>query len=80
MIKEDLGNTVAENKRPLPGTNTMLFGDNRQGKCGVGKQEHFVHNPSGLYAKFKKIDCGHHHSLALDDNRILYSWGRDKYG
>jgi len=45
MIKEDLGDIVAEHKRPIPGTNTLLFGDNRQGKCGVGKDDDFIKKP-----------------------------------
>ena len=34
-----------------------------------------------LEKKFiKKIDCGDFHSLALDSNGEIYSWGSGKYG
>jgi alpha-tubulin suppressor-like RCC1 family protein len=34
-----------------------------------------------LEKKFiKKIDCGDFHSLALDNNGEIYSWGSGKYG
>ena len=64
----------------MPGANTYLFGDNRDGKCGIGSLEPFTYEPRNLYAKFEKIDCGHHHSLLIDANMVLYSWGRNRYG
>jgi hypothetical protein len=37
-------------KKPLKGINTFLFGDNRQGKCGIGTDTPFIVNPQSLYA------------------------------
>ena len=56
------------------------MGDNRFGKCGTGGGEQFVENPKALYAQFKEICCGHHHNMALDHERVLYSWGKNRFG
>ena len=80
MLKYDLKNKVAADKKPIKGTNAFMFGDNREGKCGVASEEPFIYRPYPLFAKFKKIVCGYHHALALDHNRMVYSWGRNKYG
>lgn len=66
--------------KPRKGINTYFFGDNRQGKCGVGHEEGFVTRPQCVFTKFKKIASGHHHNLGLDSNGVLYSWGRNKFG
>jgi len=67
-------------KEATKGANTYFFGDNRQGKCGVGSEKLYAEKPGALFAKFKKIFCGYHHSAALDENKVLYMWGRGRFG
>lgn len=43
-LKKDLKDRVPSNYKPKPGKNTFTFGDNRQGKCGVGSFDDFVIN------------------------------------
>ncbi|CAI2383928.1 unnamed protein product [Moneuplotes crassus] len=60
--------------------NTYMLGDNREGKCGTGKVEDFTKNPTALKIKFEKIDCGYHHSAAISEDGIVYTWGRSSSG
>jgi alpha-tubulin suppressor-like RCC1 family protein len=82
QIKEkleiDLANRVTT--KPKKGINTYFFGDNRQGKCGVGHADPYVLRPQGVFTNFKLITSGHHHNLGLDSNGVLYSWGRNRFG
>jgi hypothetical protein len=34
LIGDDLRNQIPKEKKPRPGQNLFMFGDNRQGKCG----------------------------------------------
>lgn len=78
MLEQDLS---AKNlKKPKGGINTYFFGDNRSGKCGVGNDDPLITDPKCLFNYFKDITSGHHHNLALDSNRSLYSWGRNRFG
>mmetsp|Transcript_40047 Transcript_40047/g.61242 ORF Transcript_40047/g.61242 Transcript_40047/m.61242 type:complete len:138 (+) Transcript_40047:178-591(+) len=80
MMKKDLKVKVPVERHPLKGINAYMFGDNREGKCGIGSEETFITRPSYLFAKFKRIVSGFHHSMAIDHHRVLYSWGRNKFG
>jgi alpha-tubulin suppressor-like RCC1 family protein len=79
QLEKDLQNKVV-NPKSGKGLNTYFFGDNRQGKCGLGNEEAYVVKPSYLFTKFREVVSGHHHNLALDKNKIVYSWGRNRYG
>jgi len=50
MLKVDLKNKVPAEKKPFRGINAYMFGDNRDGKCGVGSEDAFIYKPSHLYA------------------------------
>jgi alpha-tubulin suppressor-like RCC1 family protein len=82
QIKErleiDLNNRVTH--KPKKGINTYFFGDNRQGKCGVGISDPYVIKPQGIFTNLKVITSGHHHNLGIDSNGVLYSWGRNRFG
>ncbi len=73
-------NKVKPDVKTKYGQNTFMFGDNREGKCGIDSLDSFVHLPSSLSVKFKRISCGYHHSMAIDQNRMLYSWGSNNFG
>ena len=57
-----------------------MFGDNRNGRCGIGTDELFITIPKYLYTQFKKLFCGHHHSVAIDHHGALYAWGKNRFG
>eukprot|EP00347_Sterkiella_histriomuscorum_P017345 403349742 len=78
QLEQDLNDKNV--KKPKRGINTYFFGDNRQGKCGLGNDDPFVMDPKCLFNKFKDVISGHHHNLALDSNKSLYSWGRNRFG
>lgn len=79
LLEQDLSQKVkmASKKK---GVNTYFFGDNRQGKCGIGNDEALVTKPQCLFTKLRSIAAGHHHNMALDKNGVLYSWGRNRFG
>lgn len=80
LLSRDL-EKVPDRVKQIAGVNTFAFGDNRNGKCGVGQPDQmFVTQPSRLYNKFQTIACGYHHSLIIDDNNLLYSFGRNNFG
>jgi len=56
------------------------FGDNRANACGTidKTSENFVYTPSRIQP-FSKISLGYYHSLGIDKNGALFSWGRDKF-
>ena len=78
MLEQDLNDKNL--KKPKNGINTYFFGDNRQGKCGMGNDDPFVYEPRYLFFNFKEVVSGHHHNMALDSNKSLYSWGRNRFG
>ena len=58
-----------------------MFGQNRHGLCGQGNDEPFVYSPEYLNGgKFKALECGLFHSIGVDNNRMMYSWGRNRFG
>ena len=64
--------------------NVYAWGDSFKGACGTGKNE-MISKPKRVKFPFKnieiiKIACGSRHSLALDSNYCVYSWGQGKYG
>lgn len=79
LLEKDLANKPAP-PRTLKGINTYFFGDNRQGKCGIGNDEPYVKRPQCIMTKFKMIASGHHHNLGVDGNKVLFSWGRNRFG
>jgi hypothetical protein len=44
LLQQDLQNKVTTAKSQK-GINTYFFGDNRQGKCGIGNDEPYVMRP-----------------------------------
>lgn len=60
--------------------NTYVFGDNRFGKCGQGNDAPIVSTPIYISKRLKRVENGFHHSLAIDKDRILYSWGKNNFG
>lgn len=81
LLQEDLSNLVPEGARRKPGINTFMFGQNRHGLCGQGNEEPFVYSPEYLNGgKFKALECGLFHSIGVDNNRMMYSWGRNRFG
>eukprot|EP01084_Bolivina_argentea_P169035 293049_1 len=67
--------------------NVYSCGINTSGQLGLG---HFKHDPK-LYPsiikyfeendiKINKIECGWYHSIALDSNNKIYSWGSNEFG
>ena len=75
LLEADLNDKVV--KKLKNGGNTYCFGDNRFGKCGIGSNDPFIKIPQHLFGKFKKIFCGYHHNVALDENMVMYSWGKN---
>ena len=71
---------MEEYKKPRFGYNTFMFGYNKQGICGQPIDE-FIKDPAELnIGQFVNIDCGYHHTMAIDHNGVLYSWGRNRCG
>ena len=60
------------------------WGDSKNGACGTGAYE-FVQQPKRIKFPQKnteiiRVACGSRHSLAIDSNNCLYSWGQGKSG
>jgi len=60
--------------------NTYIVGDNREGKCGTGRVEMHMTKPTMLRKRFMDINCGYHHNAAIDEDGIIYTWGRSNHG
>ena len=60
--------------------NTYIVGDNREGKWGNEVFDAFAKHPVLLRKHFEYISCGYHHNAALDENGIMYTWGRNNNG
>ena len=84
MLQTDLQQKVErvkpDPKRRKEAFNSYVFGDNRKGKCGQGNDIPFVPSPVFINKRFKRVDNGFHHSLAIDKQRILWSWGKNNFG
>jgi len=46
----------------------------------MGNDDPFVDETRYLFFYFKDMVSGHHHNMALDSNKSLYSWGRNRFG
>ena len=70
LLALDIQNKVPNDALPKKGQNTYACGENRNGKCGVGKVSNFVHELTAVASrtKFMTVECGFHHTLALDHN------------
>jgi alpha-tubulin suppressor-like RCC1 family protein len=58
------------------------WGESNHGELGHGSRVN-VQKPSlirNISHKVKQIACGHHHSVALSHDGIVYSWGSGKNG
>ena len=33
-----------------------------------------------MFTKLKMVAGGHHHNLGIDNNKVLYAWGRNRFG
>lgn len=62
----------------------VVFGVGLQGQLGLGKHTLFSTVPTIIpalrHVKITKIAAGHEHSLAMDDQGYLYSWGSNLHG
>jgi len=62
--------------------NCYSWGNNESGQCGIGTTAPIIFNPikiEGLI-NVKNISCGNDHSLALNYNGEVYSWGKSEGG
>ena len=30
--------------------------------------------------RFKRVECGYYHSVAISHDKVIYSWGRNTFG
>jgi alpha-tubulin suppressor-like RCC1 family protein len=67
----------------------FAWGDNNEGQLALGSEECVratVHQPQEVtfisknQVKVKKVTAGRHHTLALDDQGRLFSFGSNRYG
>ena len=57
-----------------------MFGDNSGlSLCHNARHEHIA-TPTFIKGMFKRIESGYHHTLALGEEGILYSWGKGHQG
>lgn len=56
------------------------FGDNRLNACGTMDETtaSFIYIPTRVQ-DFKSISAGFYHSLGIDKNGVLFSWGKNKF-
>jgi len=80
QLDADLENRVPAEAKPKEGVNLYGFGENRHGKCGLGNVSNFIHTPTGVAGKFKTVECGFHHAMAIDHSNVAHSWGKNQYG
>jgi alpha-tubulin suppressor-like RCC1 family protein len=63
------------------GGNLYVWGENEDGKLGLGKKEFMkIRTPTLHPKKFAKIACGGHHTLGLTKKGNLYGWGWGSQG
>jgi alpha-tubulin suppressor-like RCC1 family protein len=60
--------------------NTYAVGDNREGKWGTGRLEVSMCKPTFIRKRFTDVSCGYHHSAAIDEDGVVYTWGRPEFG
>lgn len=85
-LSKDLNNTINEKmiSRYVSQSNRYIpfsFGDNRSNNCGTKTlvDQEFVYHPERLQG-FKAVFNGSYHSLGIDKNGVLFSWGKNKFG
>eukprot|EP00359_Climacostomum_virens_P006452 CAMPEP_0204902852 /NCGR_PEP_ID=MMETSP1397-20131031/3921_1 /ASSEMBLY_ACC=CAM_ASM_000891 /TAXON_ID=49980 /ORGANISM="Climacostomum Climacostomum virens, Strain Stock W-24" /LENGTH=1040 /DNA_ID=CAMNT_0052071421 /DNA_START=20 /DNA_END=3139 /DNA_ORIENTATION=- len=67
----------------LPSGSGFLWGSGKDGRCGSGNEEnqkrpHKIFAESGV--KLMALVCGYHHSAAISDRGVLFTWGRGIFG
>ena len=60
--------------------NMYMVGDNREGKCGNEIMNTFAKKPVLIRRRFETINCGYHHNAAVDEDGLVYTWGRATFG
>jgi centromeric protein E len=74
---------LSEESRPLPTGAGFLWGSGKDGRCGSGSEES-MHKPQQIFAesgvKLTALVCGYHHSSAISDRGVLFTWGRGIFG
>ena len=83
LLQTDLqivGEVVKRNtRRKKEVYNTYVFGDNRNGKCGQGNDIPYVPLPVYINKRLKRVENGFHHSIAMDKQKQLWSWGKNYF-
>lgn len=66
-----------------PSGSGFLWGSGKDGRCGGGSEEN-QKRPMKIFAesgvKLVSLICGYHHSAAISDKGVLFTWGRGIFG
>ena len=80
----DLNNKIQDIPDPIVSDASKFrpfaFGDNRNNACGTLSEceQNFVYAPLRIQ-EFKKIAAGFYHSLGVNKDGAMYSWGKNKF-